>query len=510
MPLDARGFLRVDETLRVHGRDDMFAAGDTIAFSGRDLPKSGVYAVRAGPVLADNIRRSLTGRPLRKFRPQREALYLISNGERYAVGTRNGLVVQGAWVWRWKDWIDRRFMRKFNVLPEMAKPPQAQSPLADRAALAEISALAMRCGGCGAKVGATVLTRALGAIEPASRPDVVVGLDAPDDAALVDVGGDKLALHTVDYFRAIVDDPYVLGKIAANHSLGDVYAMGGEPQTALAIATVPYGIEAKVEADLSAMMAGANDVLRAAGCALVGGHTSEGAELALGFAINGLVPRGAALRKSGLQPGDALVITKPIGTGTLLAADMRGKAKARWVMGALAGMMQANAKAADILRRHHAHAATDVTGFGLIGHLVEMVRASNVDVTLAPDRVPLLAGARESVALGIFSSLQPQNVRLRRAIREPDMAARHPLYPLLFDPQTAGGLLASVPIGEAEGCVAELRQAGYAAASVIGLVTARSGALEPIVLDPTGETIAAALAQAGTTGSERPREATPA
>jgi selenide, water dikinase len=510
LPLDARGFLRVDETLRVLGRDDVFAAGDTIAFAGRDLPKSGVYAVRSGPVLADNIRRSLTGRLLRKFRPQRKALYLISNGERYAVGTRNGLVVQGAWVWRWKDWIDRRFMRKFNVLPEMAKPPQAQSPIADRAALAEISALAMRCGGCGAKVGATVLTRALGAIEPASRPDVVVGLDAPDDAALVDVGGDKLALHTVDYFRAIVDDPYVLGKIAANHSLGDVYAMGGEPQTALAIATVPYGIEAKVEADLSAMMAGANDVLRAAGCALVGGHTSEGAELALGFAINGLVPRGAALRKSGLQPGDALVITKPIGTGTLLAADMRGKAKARWVMGALASMMQANAKAADILRRHHAHAATDVTGFGLIGHLVEMVRASGVDVTLAPDRVVLLPGARESVALGIFSSLQPQNVRLRRAIREPDMAARHPLYPLLFDPQTAGGLLASVPIGEAEGCVAELRQAGYAAASVIGLVTARSGALEPIVLDPTGETIAAALAPAGSAGSERPREAAPA
>ena len=371
-------------------------------------------------MLADNIRRSLTGRPMRKFRPQREALYLISTGERYAVGTRNRLVVQGAWVWRWKDWIDRRFMRKFNALPEMAKPPQAQSPLADRAALAEISALAMRCGGCGAKVGATVLTRALGAIEPASRPDVVVGLDAPDDAALVDVGGDKLALHTVDYFRAIVDDPYVLGKIAANHSLGDVYAMGGEPQTALAIATVPYGVEAKVEADLSAMMAGANDVLREAGCALVGGHTSEGAELALGFAINGLVPRATALRKRGLEPGDALVITKPIGTGTLLAADMRGKAKARWVMGAIASMVHANRKAADILRQHHVHAATDVTGFGLIGHLVEMVRASGVDVTLAPDRVPLLPGARETIALGIFSSLQPQNVRLRRAISDPE------------------------------------------------------------------------------------------
>src|SRR6266481_1273352 len=299
LPLDARGFLRVDQTLRVVGRDDVFAAGDTIAFSGRELPKSGVYAVRAGPALAENIRRTLTGRSLRRFRPQREALYLVSTGGRHAVGTRNGLVVEGDWVWRWKDWIDRRFMRKFNELPEMTPAPAAAlPPLADREALKEISAIAMRCGGCGAKVGATVLAHALAGVQPAPRADVVVGLDAPDDAALVDVGGEKLSLQTVDYFRAIVDDPYTLGKIAANHALGDVYAMGGEPQTALAIATVPYGLESKVEADLSAMMAGANEVLREAGCALVGGHTSEGAELALGFAVNGLVPAKAAEKPS--------------------------------------------------------------------------------------------------------------------------------------------------------------------------------------------------------------------
>jgi len=494
LPLDARGFLAVDDTLRA--AVDVFAAGDTIAFATRDLPKSGVYAVRAGPVLADNIRRTLTGRPLRRFRPQGEALYLVSTGDRYAVGTRNGLVVEGAWVWRWKDWIDRRFMRRFNELPAMAAPPAAVSPAADQQALKDISAIAMRCGGCGAKVGASVLSRALGAIEPAVRSDVVVGLDAPDDAALVDVGGDRLSLQTVDYFRAIVDDPYTLGKIAANHSLSDVYAMGGEPQTALAIATVPYGLEAKVEADLSAMMAGANEVLREAGCALVGGHTSEGAELALGFAINGLITRAAALRKGGLRPGDALILTKPIGTGTLLAADMRGKAKARWVMAAIAHMIQSNGQAADILRRHGVHAATDVTGFGLIGHLVEMVRASNVDVTVAIDRVPLLDGARETMALGIFSSMQPQNVRLRRAVRELDTVARHPRYPLLFDPQTSGGLLAAVPLGEAERCVAALRAAGYAGADVIGLVSERSGALEPVTLDLTGERLAAALAQA--------------
>jgi selenide, water dikinase len=438
----------------------------------------------------------LTGRSLRKFRPQREALYLVSTGERSAVGTRNGLVFAGRWVWRWKDWIDRRFMRKFNDLPEMATPAVSVSPLADQLALKEISALAMRCGGCGAKVGATILSRALGAIEPAPRSDIVVGLDAPDDGALVDVGGSRLSLQTVDYFRAIVDDPYVLGKIAANHALGDVYAMGGEPQSALAIATVPYGLEAKVEADLSAMMAGANEVLREAGCALVGGHTSEGAELALGFAVNGLVLRSVALRKAGLSPGDALILTKPIGTGTLLAAHMRGKAKARWVMAAIAQMIHSNRQAAEVLHRHGVHAATDVTGFGLLGHLVEMVRASDVDVTLAVDRVPLLAGARESVERGIFSSLQPQNVRLRRAIRDLDAASRHQLYPLLFDPQTAGGLLAAVPLAAAERCVAELCSVGYADAAVIGFVTERTGALEPITLDLCGARLAAALAGA--------------
>ena len=507
LPVDPRGFLKVGDMLRVVGYHEVFAAGDTIAFSPRELPKSGVYAVRAGPVLADNIRRTLTGRSLQPFRPQREALYLVSTGERHALGTRNGLTVEGAWVWHWKDWIDRRFMRKFNDLPEMAPPRAVLPPLADRQALEDISAIAMRCGGCGAKVGATVLSRALGRIEPVARADVVVGLDAPDDAALVDVGGDRLSLQTVDYFRAIVDDPYTLGKIAANHSLSDVFAMGGEPQTALAIATVPYGLEAKVEADLSAMMAGANEVLREAGCALVGGHTSEGAELALGFAVNGLVASTVALRKGGLRPGDALILSKPIGTGTLLAADMRGKAKARWVMAAIAHMVQSNGRAAEILRRHGVHAATDVTGFGLLGHLVEMVRASEVDVTLAIGRVPLLDGARETVARGIFSSLQPQNVRLRRAVREVETVARHPLYPLLFDPQTAGGLLAAVPLAEAVRCVAALRAAGYADADVIGFVTERSGVLEPVRVDLTGEQLVEALAKSPPADDwPRPRE----
>ena len=488
---DSQGFLRVDAMLRAVGREDVFAAGDTIAFDPAPIPRSGVYAVRAGPVLADNIRATLTGRVLRPYRPQREALYLVSTGAPHAIGTRNGRVAGGDWVWTLKDWIDRRFMRRFHDLPEMPEPAAGPaSPLADKAALRDISAIAMRCGGCGAKVGATVLSRALGTIEPFPRPEVLVGLAAPDDAAVVDTGGPRLSVQTVDYFRAIVDDPWRFGMIAANHALGDIYAMGGEPQTALAVATVPYGLEAKVEADLSAMMAGANAVLRDAGCALVGGHTSEGAELSLGFAVNGLVGREAYLRKGGLRPGDALVLTKPIGTGTLLAADMRGVARARWVQAAIRHMCESNRSAAAVLARHGVSAATDVTGFGLLGHLVEMTRASEVDARLILDLIPVLDGARESVARGVFSSLQPQNVRLRRAVRDLDRAQALPDYPLLFDPQTAGGLLAGIPVAQAEACIAALREAGYAAAAVIGHVLPRSDALEPIELVPSGHAAA--------------------
>jgi selenide, water dikinase len=483
LTVDEGGFIRVGRTLQSVSHPNVFAAGDVAALDGYSLPKSGVYAVRSGPTLAINIRNLLINQPLRLHRPQKDALYLISTGDENAVGTRNGVTFGGRWVWRWKDWIDRRFMQKFNTLPEMetaSAGPHVQ--VADQAAMKEISAMAMRCGGCGAKVGATVLSRALGSIVPLQRDDVVLGLDAPDDAAVVDVGGSRLAVHSVDYFRAIIDDPYLFGKIAVNHALGDLFAMGAEPQTALAIATVPYGIEAKVEADLTAMMTGANEMLRDAGCALVGGHTSEGAELSLGFAVNGLIARDRVLRKGGLVPGDVLIITKPIGTGTLLAADMRGKSKARWVMGAIAHMITSNRIGAGILTAHGAHAATDVTGFGLLGHLVEMVRASNVDASLHLPSVPLLDGVAETIAMGIFSSLQPQNVRLRRAISNIDAAGKHPLYPALFDPQTAGGLLAAIPADRAEACVSALRAAGYPATAVIGQVLPRSDALQSITI----------------------------
>ncbi|MEM9682671.1 MAG: selenide, water dikinase SelD [Pseudomonadota bacterium] len=484
LDVDVDGFIKVGDTLQSTSHPDVLAAGDVAAMANYPRPKSGVFAVRQGKPLERNLRRLLLGKEPVPFRPQSRFLSLISTGDKYAVASRGNWSVKGRAVWRWKDWIDRRFMEKFNDLPDMEDEVKSDLPagLVGQDVIKEISAIAMRCGGCGAKVGATVLGRALNSLEPVPRDDVLIGLHEPDDAAVVEVPPGKVMVHTVDFFRAMIDDPYVFGKIAANHSLGDIYAMGAEPQSALAVATVPYGIESKVEDTLTQMMAGAMHVLDDAGASLVGGHTSEGAELSLGFAINGLIDREKVMRKGGLQPGDRLLLTKPVGTGTLFAADMRHKAKGRWITAALDSMKMSNRKGADCLLEYGSHACTDVTGFGLLGHLVEMVRASEVDVELHLDAIPFLDGAEEMVRAGIVSSLQPQNVRLRRAIANLEEAAADLRYPLIFDPQTAGGLLASVPADRADACIEALIDLGYGRAAIIGSVMPQSNRLEPVTI----------------------------
>ncbi len=494
LTLNEAGFVRVSDTLQTLNDEQIFAAGDIADFTDRPLEKAGVFAVRMAKPLTENLRRSLRGEPLKAYRPQRHWLALISTGDRHAVASRGPLGFAGDWVWRWKDHIDRTFMRRFTELPAMVSGPASAAvvpgtpglALSAEESLQAISALAMRCGGCGAKVGATVLSRALAELKPVARDDVLIGLDAPDDAAVVRVPPGKAMVHTVDFFRAFIDDPYVFGQVAANHALGDVFAMGGEPQSATAVVTVPPGLESKTEDLLRQMMGGAMEVLNAAGCALVGGHTGEGKELALGFAINGLIDEdmGGLMRKGGLRPGDVLLLTKPIGTGTLMAAHARHAAKGRWVQAALRSMVLSNQVGARLLREHGATACTDLTGFGLLGHLIEMTQPSGVDAELDLGALPLLDGALACVQAGIVSSLQPANVRLRRGLRNGADFVNDPRYALLFDPQTAGGLLASVPAERATACVAALQAAGYAHTAIIGRITASGEALEPVLLRP--------------------------
>ena len=485
LALDPGGFIRTRETLQTETDDRIFAAGDIANVTAHPREKAGVFAVRQGRPLADNLRLAALGREPKPFKPQKTWLALISTGDKYAIASKGNFFLKGRLVWQWKNWIDHRFMARFNQLPAMdesnALPDTSAAQSPDDASQA-ISAVAMRCGGCGAKVGSTVLSRALSSLQPLERDDVLVGLHAPDDAAVLRVPPGKAVVHTVDFFRAFIDDPYVFGRVAANHSLGDIFAMGAEAQSATAVATVPYGIESKVEDVVFQMMTGAVEVLNEAGCALVGGHTGEGRELALGFAINGLIDPDDVMSKGNLKAGDALILTKPIGTGTLFAAHAKLAARGRWIDAALASMTQSNKAAAECLSRYSVAACTDVTGFGLLGHLVEMTRPSGVDAELDLTALPILPGAEETAAAGILSSLQPANIRLRRGIRNQAEWVKHPRYPLIFDPQTAGGLLAGVPADKAEACVAELKALGYPHTAIIGRVLAQGEAIEPVTL----------------------------
>ena len=437
---DEAGCIRIDANLRSISHPTIFAAGDCAALEGAPRPKAGVWAVRAGAPLAENLRRAAAGLPLRRWTPQRSALAILGMANGEAVAWRGPFAVAGKWVARWKHRIDRRWMAMYQALRPMTMDPDDA-----------------RCGGCGAKIGPDGLRAALAGLAGPPRADIPLGLAAADDAAVTLPPPGMAVVQSVDHFRAFLDDPYLFGQVAAAHALSDLHAMGAKPWTALAIATVPFMPGRKMQDDLAAMMHGAALVLKAEHCALIGGHSGEGAELSLGFAVTGLADPAAIWTKSGLRPGDALILTKPLGTGIILAAAMRGEAGATTLQAAIASMTTTNAAAAAILRSHSVTACTEITGFGLGGHLSEMLHASKTAAEIDLAAIPALPGARELAAAGIASSLAPAN---RAAL---DITTELGLD-LLVDPQTSGGLLAGVANGPA--CVAALRNAGIPAVVV--------------------------------------------
>ena len=456
---DADGFVAVDGALQSTSHRGVFAAGDVAAMVGEPRPKSGVYAVRQGETLARNLRAAALGGGMRSFKPQRRAMAIIGLGNGEAVANRGRLTAAGAWVWRWKRGIDLRFMRKFNDLPAEPVDQLAQD------GSGEVQP-AMRCGGCGAKLGADILRRTLDRLAIETSAATVRGIG--DDAALVSLASGQVAV-SCDGFRTMIGDAYRFGRISAHHALNDLFAMGADARFALALATVPLMADAMMEEDLFQMMAGALAVFREHGVDLVGGHSAEGADLGIAFTVFGGLG-GDVLAKGGLRAGEKLVLTKPLGTGAVLAGAMRGKARARDVVAAIDSMDTSNASAVGVLRDHGVGGCTDVSGFGLAGHLTEMTRASNVGAVLNGP-LPQLPGAADLMAGGIVSSLQRNNEQalddfvIRKA--RPDA----PTVRILADPQTSGGLLAGVPAAAASSCVGELRRLGYDAA-VVGEVTA--------------------------------------
>lgn len=456
---DAQGFILVKDTLQSISHPHIFAAGDIATLQNHSRPKAGVFAVRQGKPLFENLQRIILGKKLKSYVPQKWYLSLIGTGDKSAIASWGFLGFKSSLLWRWKDNIDRQFMSRFHNLPPMKEDK-----------LNNLSSASMRCSGCGAKVGSTILEKVLQRLEITNSKDILIGLDPPDDAAIVRVPEDKLMVHTIDFFSSLIDDPFIFGQIATNHCLNDLFAMGATPQSALAVVTVPYSLENKVIETLYQLLSGAVKVLNSLQTPLIGGHTTEGAELAFGLSCNGLISSEKILRKSGMKPGQKLILTKAIGTGTLFAADMQYKAKGRWIDNAVDSMLLSNRLAIKIFLESAVTACTDITGFGLIGHLIEMLKASHVGVELKLETIPILEGAIETINLGITSSLQSQNLRASSYLQNSSETINSPIYSLLFDPQTSGGLLASIPSEQADNCLTQLQQSGYRDARIIGEV----------------------------------------
>lgn len=425
---DERGFLPVGDDLRCREHPEIFAAGDcaTLA-SNPDLPKAGVYAVRQGPVLAHNLRLAARGfGRLKVYTPQRRFLSLLNTGDGKAILSYGRLALRGRLAWRLKNHIDRRFIARY------ARPRPN-----DRGAM---RASMLVCGGCAAKMGADVLRRVLARLELPVTEGLIVGLRDGDDAAVFVQPPGTLAVATIDAFPPFSDDLFLVGQVAAVNAASDLYAMGAEGTAAIALACLAEADERHSESDLEQLLGGAGRALAGLGIPLAGGHTIAGEQLLFGFAMHGAVEPERILRKTGARPGDRLVLTKPLGTGVVLAAARAGFAPAEWVEAAHASMLRSNGPAMRLLRNGGARACTDVTGFGLAGHLGEMLEASGAGAVLDGRALPRLRGAVELLEAGWRSSFHAQNARAAGR----DGSARIERE-LMIDPQTSGGLLASVP-----------------------------------------------------------------
>lgn len=426
------GFLEVDENLRSPADPSIYGAGDCVHLVHDPRPKAGVYAVRAAPILTHNIRADLLGQRAKPFHPQKDFLKLVSLGGKVAVAEKSGISLAGAPLWTLKNRIDQAFMDKFRHLPDM---PQPQAPEGAALGVATEMEGPVPCGGCGAKLASGALKGVLAQTTGAFRDDVkaVPG----DDAAVLKMGAVRQVIST-DHLRGFALDPALVARAAAVHALGDIWAMGATPQAALAQVILPQ-VAARLQGQwLEEVMHAAAEVFAAEGAAVVGGHSSAGAELTVGFSVTGLLD-GPAITLMGAQVGDALILTKPIGTGVILAAEMQTKAYGEDVLACWQAMALSSGQVAKALAPL-AHAMTDVTGFGLAGHLSNICEASGVGADITLDAVPLLAGAEALARSGIRSSLWAQN-RASVVVAAPET----PRADLMFDPQTAGGLLAAIP-----------------------------------------------------------------
>ena len=461
LDVDDRGFLKTRPTLQTISDDNIFVVGDSGTMVDFDLPKAGVFAVRQGPVLWDNLQRAVWNRKLTSYQPQRSFLKLINTADGKTIAERGKRSFYAGWCWYLKNRIDQKFMRMYQDYTPMAMTPPTPSNEED----------AMRCLGCGGKIGSKMLSSILDELEVPEHPDVIIGLDQPDDAAIVRTQDNQVTV-TTDFFASPLDDPYLSGRIAVLNSVSDCFVMGAQPTGALAMVQLPLGHPRAQRQVMRELMAGAVEELNRAGAVIVGGHSIEGPRLIAGFTVLGN-QLSDPKTKGMLKPGDQLILTKPIGSGVLLAALMQGKLSAKDYQPMIESMLKSNQVALKLIEKFGILAMTDVTGFGLAGHAAEMLKASQCSATIRMDDVPRLQGCQDLIEAGVESTLAPENRFAAEKVKlnVPESSR----YASLYDPQTCGGLLLGISSGAVTEALEFLTSQGFENSAVIGEVTQQPG-----------------------------------
>jgi selenide,water dikinase len=336
--------------------------------------------------------------------------------------------------------------------------------------------------GCASKIDQAFLKSVLKDLPPVDDPRVLVGMAAGDDAGIYDMGDGQALVQTVDVFTPSVDDPYTFGQVAAANSVSDIYAMGGTPMTALSV--IGFPVRKIPDQAMLEILRGGIDKMKEAGCAIIGGHSINDPEVKAGFAVTGWIDKDCVVTNAGARPGDVLILTKPLGTGIVAFAAQIDRARPESVAAAAASMTSLNKTAAELMVEFGAHAATDVTGFSLMGHLAEMARSSGVDVRIVWDDLPLFEGVLEYAAAGILPGAIERNKEscADRVVASERLSQE--MVDICFDAQTSGGLLIAIEQSKGTGLLKALHDRGVPAATIIGKVAGKGTGL--IHLDSTG------------------------
>lgn len=308
-----------------------------------------------------------------------------------------------------------------------------------------------------------MLDSVLGKLARQQDANVLVGFDKADDAGVYLVAPNLALVQTVDFFTPIVDDPYTFGQIAAVNALSDVYAMGGKPVSSLAMVCFPEKGDIEV---LEQILAGGLSKMIEAGCTVIGGHSIRDPEIKFGYSITGTVDPNRIMANSGARAGDSLILTKSLGTGVISTAIKQGRAEPDWIAAASESMTTLNKRGAEIALKYDVHGITDITGFGLIGHARELALASNVSLEINSRALGILPGALESIRAGFIPGGLNANRGFAECVVEGKENVPDDLWTLLFDPQTAGGLLISVSEKDSEKLVSELQGAQVQARAI--------------------------------------------